>query len=99
MMNKEDIVRDVAKDVGIPVGIVREVLDNTAERIIGCVSHGEKVQLTGFGTFTAQKRAPRIGRNPHTNEQINIPERTVPVFKPSAVFKSEVSESMGKRRP
>ena len=98
MINKEDIVRIVSKDVGIPSGITREVLDSVINRIIGGVSHGKKVQITGFGTFVAQKRAARVGRNPRTNEQVNIPERTVPVFKPSVAFKTEVSEKTGKRR-
>lgn len=62
-----------------------ESVEETLER-------GEKVQLVGFGTFETRKRAARIGRNPKTKEEINIPESTVPVFKPGKEFKDKVNK-------
>jgi len=53
---------------------------------------GEKVQLVGFGTFETRKRAARVGRNPRTKEEINIPESTVPVFKAGKEFKDKVGK-------
>ena len=49
--------------------------------ICDALSNGDSVGLIGFGTFEAKVRPARTGRNPRTGEPIDIPEKTVPVFK------------------
>nr|WP_207714690.1 HU family DNA-binding protein [Clostridium tetanomorphum] len=73
------------KDAELALKAFIESVEETLER-------GEKVQLVGFGTFETRKRAARIGRNPKTKEEINIPESTVPVFKPGKEFKDKVNK-------
>ena len=46
------------------------------------------VRLVGFGTFTISKRKARVGRNPQTGEELKIPARTVPVFRPGTALKA-----------
>ena len=58
-----------------------ESLELLMTTIKEALKEGDKVQLIGFGTFETRERAARVGRNPATNEKINIPESTVPVFK------------------
>ena len=53
---------------------------------------GDKVQLSGFGTFEVKAREARIGRNPHTKEAIEIPATKVPGFKASKALKDTVSK-------
>ena len=53
---------------------------------------GEKVQLVGFGVFDIKERGSRIGRNPKTKEEIEIPATRVPVFKAGKVLKDAVSK-------
>ena len=53
---------------------------------------GEKVQLVGFGVFDIKERGARIGRNPKTKEEIEIPATRVPVFKAGKVLKDAVSK-------
>ena len=53
---------------------------------------GEKVQLSGFGTFEVKDRDARVGRNPHTKEAIEIPATRVPSFKASKALKDNVSK-------
>ena len=51
---------------------------------------GDKVQLTGFGSFEVKERAERTGRNPKTNEPIVIPAGKMPVFKAGKVLKDAI---------
>ena len=56
------------------------------------IKKGEGVRLVGFGTFTVSKRKARSGRNPQTGKPIQIPARTVPVFKAGACLKESVKK-------
>ena len=53
---------------------------------------GDKVQLVGFGSFEVKKRAARVGRNPKTNDTIEIPASVVPVFKAGKALKDAVAK-------
>jgi DNA-binding protein HU-beta len=48
------------------------------------------VKLVGFGTFSVSNRKARMGRNPQTGEEIQIPARKVPVFRPGKELKEAV---------
>jgi DNA-binding protein HU-beta len=56
------------------------------------LAKGEKVQLTGFGTFEVKQREAKIGRDPRTKENIQIPATKIPVFKPSKGLRDRVSK-------
>jgi DNA-binding protein HU-beta len=51
---------------------------------------GDKVQLVGFGSFEVKQREARVGRNPKTMDEIRIPARRVPVFRPGKELKESV---------
>ena len=68
------------------------VLNAALDAITAALEKGEKVQLSGFGTFEIKEREARVGRNPHTKESIEIPATTVPVFKASKVLKDTVAK-------
>jgi DNA-binding protein HU-beta len=51
---------------------------------------GNKLTLTGFGTFSVSERKARTGRNPRTGEEIKIPACKVAQFKPGKVLKEAV---------
>jgi DNA-binding protein HU-beta len=55
------------------------------------LANGDKIQLVGFGTFEVKNREARVGRNPKTKEQINIPASKSPVFKAGKVLKEAVN--------
>ncbi|NLB19827.1 MAG: HU family DNA-binding protein, partial [Clostridium sp.] len=61
------------------------------DTVVGTLEKGEKVQLVGFGTFEVRDRKERVGRNPRTKEEIQIPASKVPVFKPGKEFKTTVN--------
>jgi len=90
-MNKEDLVKEVAKKTKLSQKDVAEVLNATIESITKTVSKGKKVTLVGFGSFEGRKRAARMGRNPQTGKELKIPAKTVPAFTAGKKFKEMVA--------
>jgi DNA-binding protein HU-beta len=90
-MNKEDLVKEVAKKTKLSQKDVAEVLNATIEAITKTVSKGKKVTLVGFGSFESRKRAARMGRNPQTGKELKIPAKTVPAFTAGKKFKELVA--------
>lgn len=91
MMNKEELVQEVAKKTKLSQKQVAEVLNTLLETIEGSVAEGNKVTLVGFGTFEPRQRAERAGRNPQSGKEITIPAKTVPAFTAGKKFKDLVA--------
>ena len=91
-MNKTDLIAVVAQSAGLTKKDSERVLNAAFDAMTAALVKGEKVQLSGFGTFEIKEREARIGRNPHTKEAIEIPATKVPVFKPSKALKDNVAK-------
>ena len=89
-MNREELVKEIAKSTKLSQQSVSEVLSATVESIQNTVTKGDKVTLVGFGTFESRRRAARNGRNPQTGKEIKIAAKTVPVFSAGKKFKELV---------
>ena len=91
-MNKTELIAVASQAVGMTKKDTERVLNAALDAITAALEKGEKVQLSGFGTFELKDREARVGRNPHTKESIEIPATTVPVFKASKVLKDTVAK-------
>ena len=89
-MNREELVKEIAKSTKLSQKSVSEVLSATVESIQNTVKKGDKVTLVGFGTFESRRRAARNGRKPQTGKEIKIAAKTVPVFSAGKKFKELV---------
>jgi integration host factor subunit alpha len=67
--------------------LVDIILDFIKQRLL----RGERIQITGFGTFMVREKKGRKGRNPQTGEEMLIPARKSVVFRPSKSFQSNLS--------
>lgn len=85
---KKDIVARVARESGFSQNSVATIVDKLLEVIVDEMSNGNNVQFRGFGAFVLDEREPKLGRNMHTDEAVQIPARVVPKFKPSECMKS-----------
>lgn len=90
-MNKEEIISKVSNDTGYSLGMVGNVIESFLENVTEEMMNDGRVQLYGFGTFESKHMKARVGRNPRTNEQLEIPERVVPSFKPGNRLKKSVT--------
>ena len=91
-MNKTELVAAVAESAGLTKKDTERVINAAIDAITASLTKGEKVQLSGFGTFETKEREARIGRNPHTKEEIHIPATRVPGFKASKALKDIVAK-------
>ena len=91
-MNKTELIAAVAESAGLTKKDAERVLNAAIDTITDSLVKGEKVQISGFGTFEIKDREARIGRNPHTKEAIDIPATRVPTFKPSKALKDTVAK-------
>lgn len=85
-MNKEKLVKVIAKETDIPVYVVKAVLEAFIHTVIDTTARGDGIRLTGFGIFGRRRRSARVGRNLKTGERVEIPQRSVPFFRPGARF-------------
>lgn len=86
-MNKAQLVEHLASEVSLTKADCERVLDSAMEAIRKSVKKGNDVTLVGFGTFTKTRRKARKGRNPQTGDEIKVPARTVPKFRPGKAFR------------
>ncbi len=91
-MNKTDWIAATAEAAGMSKKDTERVLNAAIDTLCKSLVSGEKVQISGFGTFETKVRQPRVGRNPVTRESVEIPAATVPTFKPSKNLKDLVGK-------
>ncbi|MBM3265283.1 MAG: integration host factor subunit beta [candidate division Zixibacteria bacterium] len=91
-MTKADIVARIAQTTGMTKADTADVLDSLLEAISAALGRGEKIEMRGFGIFKVERRKSRVARNPKTGQEIRIPPRAVPVFKPSDHLKDRVQK-------
>lgn len=91
-MNKTELIAAVAEGAGLTKKDTERVLNAAIDAITLSLAQGEKVQLSGFGTFEAKEREARIGRNPRTKEAVEIAATRVPAFKPSKALKDIIAK-------
>ena len=91
-MNKTELIAAAAESTGMTKKDTERVLTAAIDAITAALIQGEKVQLSGFGTFEAKPREARVGRNLHTRETMEIPATRVPGFKASKALKDLVGK-------
>ena len=91
-MNKTELISAVAESAGMTKKDTERVINAAIAAITHSLISGEKVQISGFGSFETKTREARVGRNPHTKEAIEIPATRVPMFKASKALKDNVAK-------
>lgn len=89
-MTKAELTEKIAEDAGISKKDAEAALNSVISNISSALAGGNKVALTGFGTFSTSARAARTGRNPQTGEPIQIAASTGVKFKAGKTLKAAV---------
>lgn len=93
-MNKSELIEALAAAANLTKADALRAVDGLfgEEGVIAReLRKGGRVQITGFGTFQARRRAARSGRNPRTGEEIKIAAAVVPQFKPGQGLKDALN--------
>lgn len=93
-MTKADMVDIISSSTGLTKVETEAVVNGFMETVIDAMKRNEHIELRGFGTFKVVERAPRVARNPKTNEEIQVPAQHVPVLKMSKDFRDAVNEAL-----
>ncbi len=91
-MNKAELINAVAEKAGLSKKDAELADTAVLDSITETLTKGGKVQLVGFGGFEVKERAARLGRNPRSGEEIQIPASKMPVFKAGKALKDAVSK-------
>jgi DNA-binding protein HU-beta len=89
-MNKAELIEAVAKVTEMTKADTERAIDAVIDVVTKNIKKKDGVKLVGFGTFAVSSRKARVGRNPQTGEEIQIPARKVPVFRPGKELKDSV---------
>lgn len=89
-MTKADVVNLIAHATGLTKVETEAVVNGFILTIRDALKEGKGIEIRGFGTFKVREKRPRIARNPRTGEKVNIPNKFVPIFKPSKELKNLV---------
>jgi DNA-binding protein HU-beta len=90
-MNKQELVDAVAAATGESKAATAAALDAIFETVTSAVTEGDVVQLIGFGSFSMGARSARVGRNPATGAEIQIPAAKTVKFTAGKAFKDAVN--------
>lgn len=90
-MNRKEIINAIACKTGKNKADIKRILEVFMDTIGDTLADGQKVRLTGFGTFSVSTRAERQGRNPQTGEPITIKKRKVVRFKAGSSLAAKVN--------
>ncbi len=90
-MTKAEFIDRVADKTGLSKRAAAEAVDAFLDTVEEALKRGDAVTFTGFGKFSTQRRAARMGVNPRNpGQKVQIPAATVPKFTAGSALKSAV---------
>ena len=89
-ITKSDLIDLLADKASAKKKDVKALMDTLIDEIAAALDKGNKVQITGFGTFEVRTRKARTGVRPGTTDKIKIPASKYPAFKPGKALKDQV---------
>ena len=94
-ITRVDLSEAIHEKVGLSRNESAELVESVLKHISDALADGHEVKISSFGTFGIRDKAARIGRNPKTKEEAEIPPRRVLSFRPSQLMKDKVAERSG----
>ena len=90
-VTRADLSEAVYQQVGLSRAESAALVETVLDEICACLSAGQTVKLSSFGSFLVRAKGKRVGRNPKTGVEVEIEPRQVMVFKPSNVLKAKIN--------
>lgn len=91
-MNKTELINSLSEETTFSKRDITRVLDSLVRILSRELKKGNRLQWSGFGTFSVAKRPARLGINPVTKQRINLPETHVPKFKAGKHLKEVIRQ-------
>ena len=90
-MNKQQLISQVASRTKLSKMLCTKVISSTFDIMGTALRKGDKVQMVNFGTWKRMRRKARLGRNPKTGAQLNIPAKNVVKFQAGQELMSSIN--------
>jgi len=90
-MNKREFIESISESNQMTLAAARKALNALLATMMEKMKDGEKVTISGFGSFKVMAKAAQKGRNPQTGQPIVIPARRVVKFKPAKKLTGKMS--------
>ena len=90
-MTKADLIESLATKLDLQKSLAERAVNNVFDDIEGALQKGDKVNISGFGTFAVSARKARTGRNPKTGDPIEIPASKSAKFKAGKSLKDKLN--------
>ena len=94
-MTKADLIEGLANKLGLNKGEAERAVNIVLDDVINALKQGDRVNISGFGTFSVSTRQARTGRNPKTGESIQITASRSAKFKAGKQLKDSLNEISG----
>ena len=92
-MTKSELIEIlVRKQTQLGYRDVESAVKTMLEQMALTLATGRRIEIRGFGSFSINRRPPRMGRNPRSGESVAIPEKRVPHFKPGKALRESVDQ-------
>ena len=91
LMTKADLVEEVARVVEVTRKDAEVIVETIFNSIVKSLRGGDKIEIRGYGSFRTRQRRGRTGRNPQSGEQVQVPPKTIPFFKPGKELRDVVN--------
>ena len=91
-MTKADLVEEVVRVSKVSKKHAEIIVNTVFSSIVDALQREDKIELRGFGSFRVRRRRSRQGRNPKTGDQVEVPEKRIPYFKPGKELKDLINE-------
>ncbi|MDP4669088.1 MAG: integration host factor subunit beta [Burkholderiaceae bacterium] len=100
-MTKSDLILRLAERLNNPaLGLNAQVVQRDCEvsvrllldAMMRSLIRGDRIEIRGFGTFSVNVRPPRVGRNPKSGQEVAVPAKRVPHFKPGKDLRLRVNQ-------
>jgi len=90
-MTRSDLVIQLAERFGQLTHRDTELAVKTIlDAMASALARGHRIEIRGFGSFSINRRPPRVGRNPKSGEKVHVPEKYVPHFKAGKELRERV---------
>src|SRR5438067_803169 len=94
-MTKAELIEGLANKTGLPKADAEKAINVVLDDIVAALKQGDRVNISGFGTFAVSERQARSGRNPKTGETIQIAASRSAKFRAGKQLKDSLNDAAG----
>lgn len=92
-LTKSELIANIfATHPGLTNRDAESAVNEVLRAMVSALSHGVRVEIRGFGSFSLKYRAAREGRNPRTGESVSVPAKFVPYFRAGKEIRDQLNE-------